>query len=98
MNVHFETNAIRDVEVELHFTDGKIYSFRTHCHPHNRNTHTVVGRWPEHTSKLLVMTDSYWYDEPLIVGPDDDLTIQLDGRDKYTQMLRDAAMRVKPEV
>jgi hypothetical protein len=97
MNIHFHTGSFREVEVELHFTDGKIYQFTQNCKPQAENTHTVVGRWPNRVNKLLVKTEDYWYDEPLSVGPDDSLTIELEGREKYTQMLRDAAMRVKPE-
>lgn len=98
MNIHFETEVARDVELELHFTDGNIYTHKTRVLPYTRNTHTVVGRSHSHVKKLLVKTDDYWYDETVLLGPDDELTIQMAGREKYTQMLRDAAMRVKPEV
>jgi hypothetical protein len=96
MNIHFQTKAPREIEGELHFTDGKIYSFKVRCHGHGSTTHTVVGRWRADISRLLVKVDDYWYDEPLTMTPFDTMTIKIDGREKYTQMLRDAAMRVKP--
>ena len=98
MNIHFETTCSREVEVELIFSDGKKYGFTKKCYYGAVNTHTVIGRWPATVERMLVKTDDYWYNEPLILGPYDSLTIKLDGREKYTQMLRDAAMRVKPEV
>jgi hypothetical protein len=96
MNIHFETTANQKVEVELHFADGKKYGFEVSCHAHSTTVHTVVGRWRADISRLLVKVDDYWYDEPVNMPVYDVMTIKLDGREKYTQMLRDAAMRVKP--
>lgn len=98
MNIHFRTEIARDVEIELHFTDGKVYTHKARVLPYTRNTHTVVGRGHASISTFLVKTDGYWYDHTVLITPADELTIELDGREHYTQMLRDAAMRSKPEI
>lgn len=95
MNIFFTTASLHDVEVELHFTDGKKYGFEARCQPHKQNFHVVVGRLHGEIEKMLVRIDDYWYTERIepYAG---DITIKIDGREKYTQMLRDAAMKVKP--
>jgi len=93
MNIFFSTVSSRKVEVHFRFKDGAVYGFEKICGAGKENMHVIVGRWPEDVQQLLVKVDDYWYDEAL--SPD--MTIKLDGREKYTQMLRDAAMRVKPE-
>lgn len=95
MNINFVTASPHHVEVEMHFTDGKIYNFEVSCQPHIINMHTAIGRRNAEIAKMLVKIDEYWYTEQVPANCDH-ITIKIDGREKYTQMLRDAAMKVKP--
>jgi hypothetical protein len=101
MNIFFQTAAPKEVEGEIHFTDGTVYNFEVSCQPstqsNHQNLHVVVGRTNEHVDKLLVKIDDYWYTEPVNCHASA-ITIKINGREKYTQMLRDAAMKVKPSV
>lgn len=96
MNVYVDTQIARDIEIELRFTDKSVYNFKMRCDPHSNNRHVVVGRINGDVLQLIIKADDYWYDETLLARAVDDITIVLDGREKYTQMLRDAAMRSKP--
>jgi hypothetical protein len=95
MNIFFHTASPREIECEVHFTDGKVYNFKVSCQASKNNYHVVTGRPFDQIAKLLVKIDDYWYTEQ-ITSYAGDINIKVDGREKYTQMLRDAAMKVKP--
>lgn len=103
MEVIVKSDRPTAVEVELHFWDSAVYCFTAVLEPSpyvmgcESRTH-VVGRRLMDVNKFLVKYNEYWYEEFVPRKGDGDLIVRLSGRDRATQMLRDAAMRAKPVV
>jgi hypothetical protein len=107
MNITFESDRPVEAECEVHFNDKTFYRFdikvdqlySVYGAPLEAK-HTVPGRWLPDVNKVLVRYLDYWYEEYVPRGgdPHAGLKIKLTGRDRATQMLRDAAMRAKPVV
>ena len=105
MEVVIQADRPVTVDVELHFYDKTVYAFTADIHHNpyssnimNESRHHVVGRQLRDVNKFLVKYQEYWYEEYVPQSGDGNLVVKLHGRDRATQMLRDAAMRAKPVV
>jgi hypothetical protein len=90
------------IPCEVLFFDRTVY--KTACRPSiSPYSILMIGRQLHEVRKIKYCYEDYWYeyypvatDTASFVKPDV-LDIDLKDKDKYTQMLRDAAMRAKPE-
>lgn len=105
MEVIIQADRPTTVEVELHFYDKSVYAFQAQVFhaPYTSNImeearYHVVGRQLRDVNKFLVKYQEYWYEEYVPQSGDGNLVVKLHGRDRATQLLRDAAMRAKPVV
>lgn len=105
MEVVIQADRPTTVDIELHFYDKIVYAFTVEIHrnPYSSNImdegrHHVVGRRLRDVNKFLVKYQEYWYEEYVPQSGDGNLVVKLHGRDRATQLLRDAAMRAKPVV
>lgn len=105
VNVNFTSDNPCDITCQLMFHDGALYEFKVRLSGHGQAVHTVVGRKKSSAVHMLVevaghkMNDGkntwHW---PIHSQHGDDLFVNLAGvKDPWSQMLREAAMKIDPK-
>lgn len=97
MNITFLSDKQLEIRGEIHFTDKLIYYFKVF---HNGYAglpavHVVTGRTADEVTALHLEYSGMRYQYPVLLKPDGDLEdIKISGgRDHWSQLLREAAMK-----
>jgi hypothetical protein len=98
MNIIFDSNKPVHVRVFLTFPDNLVYEFRVDLNGRGSANYCVIGRTPQDVVKIEMEYDGVRYGHPVIPDGKDLAPINIyGGRDRWTQLLREAAMKAEAD-